>query len=72
MVELNLGASIISSLSAAKEIKQGTLRTVRVQELEIRHPVGVVYKAGRYINTAMQQLLKDLKGMPETEFLGNE
>lgn len=72
MVELNLGASIISNLSAAKEIKQGTLRMVKVHELEIAHPVGVVYKAGRYINTAMQQLLKDLKGMPETEFIGTE
>jgi len=70
MVELNLGASIISNLSAAKEIKQGTLCMVKVQELEINHPVGVVYKAGRYINTAMQQFLKDLQGMSEAEFLG--
>lgn len=72
MVELNLGASIISNLSAAKEIKQGTLCMVKVPELEIAHPVGVVYKSGRYINTAMQQLLKDLKGMSETEFLGDD
>lgn len=72
MVELNLGASIISNLSAAKEIKQGTLCMVKVPDLEINHPVGVVYKAGRYINTAMQQLLADLKGMPETHFLGTE
>lgn len=72
MVELNLGVSIISKLSAAKEIRQGTLCTVKVPELEISHPVGVVYKSGRYINTAMQQFLKDLKGMPETHFLGTE
>lgn len=72
MVELNLGASIISKLSAAKEIKQGTLRMVHVRELEIDHPVGVVYKTGRYMSTAMQQLLKDLTGRSETEFLGTE
>ncbi|WP_166240524.1 LysR family transcriptional regulator [Paenibacillus turpanensis] len=72
MVELNLGAGIISNLSILKELKQGTLKLIHVNELEITHPVGVIYKSSRYLNSAMQQFLRDLKGMPETQFLGTE
>lgn len=72
MVELDLGAAIISKLSITNELKRGTLKMIQVNELEISHPVGVIYKAGRYLNSAMQQFLNDLKGMPETQFLGSE
>ncbi|MDQ0878165.1 DNA-binding transcriptional LysR family regulator [Paenibacillus sp. V4I3] len=72
MVELNLGVAIISKLSVADELRHGTLKMVKVNELDITHPVGVVYKSGRYLNSAMQQFLRDLKGMPETQFLGSE
>lgn len=72
MVELNLGAAIISKLSIADELRRGTLKMIKVSELEISHPVGVIYKSGRYLNSAMQQFLLDLKGMPETQFLGSE
>lgn len=72
MVELNLGAAIISKLSIAKELNLGTLKTITIDELEIFHPVGVVYKAGRYLNSAMHQFLNDLKGMPKTQFTGTE
>ena len=72
MVELNLGVAIISKLSVADELRHGTLKMVRVNELDITHPVGVVYKSGRYLNSAMQQFLRDLKGMPETQFIGSE
>lgn len=72
MAELNLGAAVISRLSISNEVKRGTLKMIRVHELEISHPVGVVYKSGRYLSSAMQQFLNDLKGMPETQFLGSE
>jgi DNA-binding transcriptional LysR family regulator len=72
MVELNLGAAIISRMTTAKELREGTLRRIHVDELAITHPVGVVYKSGRYINSAMRQFLSDLKGMPETQFVGSE
>jgi DNA-binding transcriptional LysR family regulator len=72
MVELNLGAAIISKLSIANELRLGTLKMIQVNELEISHPVGVVYKSGRYLSSAMQQFLRDLKGMPEAQFLGTE
>jgi len=72
MVELNLGAAVISKMSIANEVRAGTLKMIKVNELEIPRPVGVVYKAGRYLNTALQQFLNDLKGMPETQFLGSE
>jgi DNA-binding transcriptional LysR family regulator len=72
MVELNLGVSIISRLSANRELRNGLLKMLKIDELDITHPVGVVYKSGRYINSAMQQFLQDLKGMPETQFLGSE
>jgi DNA-binding transcriptional LysR family regulator len=72
MVELNLGAAIISKLSISNELRLGTLKMIAVNELEISHPIGVMYKSGRYLNTAMQQFLLDLKGMPETQFLGSE
>lgn len=72
MVELNLGAAIISKMSAANEVRLGTLKMIHVSELEISHPVGVIYKSGRYLNSAMQQFLSDLKGMPETHFIGSE
>jgi DNA-binding transcriptional LysR family regulator len=72
MVELNLGAAIISKLSISKELKAGTLKMIQVNELEISHPVGVVYKSGRYLNSALQQFLWDLKGMEEHQFIGSE
>ncbi|MNW60055.1 HTH-type transcriptional activator CmpR [compost metagenome] len=72
MVELNLGAAIISRQSILRELRQGTLKIVRIPELEVTHPVGVIYKSSRYINSAMQQFLGDLKGMPETNFISSE
>lgn len=72
MVELNLGAGIISKLSIVNELKLGTLKMIKVNELEISHPVGVIYKAGRYLSNAMRQFLSDLKGMPEAHFYGGE
>ncbi|MEY4480298.1 MAG: hypothetical protein RLZZ267_976 [Bacillota bacterium] len=72
MVELNLGASIISKMSTQTELQLGTLKMIPVNELEISHPVGVIYKANKYLNSALQQFLSDLKGMPETQFLGSE
>ncbi|MUT64348.1 LysR family transcriptional regulator [Paenibacillus sp. NEAU-GSW1] len=72
MVEINLGAAVVSKLSIFDELKRGSLRMIKVKELEISHPVGVVYKSGRYLNTAMQQFLSDLKGMPEHQFISSE
>jgi DNA-binding transcriptional LysR family regulator len=72
MVELNLGAAIISKMSIMKELREGTLKMIKVSELETSHPVGVIYKSGRYLNSALQQFLNDLKGMPEAQFLGSE
>lgn len=72
MVELNLGAAIISNMSIAQELRMGTLRMIPVNELESSHPVGVVYKSGRYLSSAMQQFLSDLRGMPENQFIGSE
>lgn len=72
MVELNLGAAIISKMSIANELRQGTLKMVKVHELEISHPVGVIYKSGRYLSSALHQFLLDLKGMQEIQFIGSE
>jgi len=72
MVELNMGGSIISRLSALKDAKAGSLAIIRIDELDVSHPVGVMYKSGRYLNSALQQVLSDLKGMPETHFVGSE
>ncbi|AJY75808.1 LysR family transcriptional regulator [Paenibacillus beijingensis] len=72
MVELNLGAAVVSKLSIFNELRLGTLHMIKITELETSHPVGIVYKSGRYLNSAMQQFLSDLKGMPETQFIGSE
>ncbi len=72
MVELNLGAAIISKISVGRELRLGTLKIIPLFELEVTHPVGVIYKSGRYLNSAMQQFLSDLKGMPETQFISSE
>ncbi|MFK7693725.1 LysR family transcriptional regulator [Paenibacillus sp. HJGM_3] len=72
MVELNLGAAIISKLSIASELRLGTLKMIPVDELDLSHPVGVIYKSGRYLSSALQQFLSDLKGMPEINFIGSE
>ncbi|TLS53438.1 LysR family transcriptional regulator [Paenibacillus antri] len=72
MVELNMGATVISKMSIASELRLGTLKMIQVNELEIAHPVGVITKTGRYLNSAMRQFLSDLKGMPETHFIGSE
>jgi DNA-binding transcriptional LysR family regulator len=72
MAELNMGAAIVSKMSIADELRLGTLKMIQVEELEKTHPVGVIVKSGRYVNSAMKQFLSDLKGMPETQFLGTE
>ena len=72
MVELDLGAAIISKLSVTAEVRLGTLKIVPIIELEVTHPVGVITKSGKYVNSAMRQFLSDLKGMPETQFIGSE
>jgi DNA-binding transcriptional LysR family regulator len=72
MVEIDLGAAIVSKLSIPTELKLGTLKLIKVPELEATHPVGVVYKSSRYLNTAMRQFLSDLKGMPEHQFISSE
>lgn len=72
MVEINLGVAVISKLSITGELRRGTLKMIKIVELEATHPVGVVYKSGRYLNTAMQQFLSDLKGMPEHSFISSE
>ncbi|NBD26165.1 LysR family transcriptional regulator [Paenibacillus glycinis] len=72
MVEINLGAAVVSKLSIANEVRLGTLKRIKVGELDMSHPVGLVYKSGRYINSAMQQFLSDLKGMPEDQFISSE
>lgn len=72
MAELNLGAAIVSKMSMANELRLGTLKMIQVDELGTSHPVGIMVKSGRYLNSAMKQFLSDLKGMPETQFLGTE
>lgn len=72
MVELNIGAAIISKMSVSNELRQGTMKIIKVHELETTHPVGIIYKSGRYLNSALKQFLSDLKGMPETQFYGTE
>jgi DNA-binding transcriptional LysR family regulator len=72
LVELNLGAAVVSRLSVSEEIRRGTLIMIPVEELAVSHPVGVIRKAGRYLNSAMRQFLNDLKGMPENQFIGSE
>jgi DNA-binding transcriptional LysR family regulator len=72
MVELNLGAAVVSKLSISNELKLGTLRMIKVNELELAHPVGVVYRSGRYLNSAIKQFISDLKGMPENQFISTE
>ncbi|MEF2967907.1 LysR family transcriptional regulator [Paenibacillus sp. M1] len=72
MVEINLGAAIISRQSILRELRQGSLKVVAIPELEVTHPVGVIYKSSRYVNSAMQQFLDDLRGMPENRFISSE
>ncbi len=72
MVELNLGAAVISKLSISREVRQGSLIMLPITEFETSHPVGVIYRSGKYLNSAMRQFLADLKGMPETQFIGSE
>ncbi|WP_054958171.1 LysR family transcriptional regulator [Paenibacillus dakarensis] len=72
MVEINLGAAIISKQSVSSELRNGSLKIVPLTELEVSHPVGVIYKSGRYVSSAMRQFISDLKGMPETQFISSE
>ena len=71
MVELNMGVAVISKMSALIE-KTGSLKLIKVEEFDSTHPVGVVTKTGKYLNSAMKQFLNDLMGMPENQFLGTE
>lgn len=72
MVEIDLGAAIISRQSISSELRHGTLVMIPMPEFEVSHPVGLIYKSGRYLNSAMRQFLNDLKGMPEDHFTSPE
>lgn len=72
MVEINLGGAIISKQSVTHETRTGTLQIIPIRELEVSHPVGVIYKSSRYLNSAMRQFISDLKGMPEAHFISSE
>ncbi len=72
MVEIDLGAAIISRQSISSELRHGTLVMIPMPEFEVSHPVGLIYKSGRYLNSAMRQFLDDLKGMPADHFLSPE
>ncbi|MEW4371558.1 LysR family transcriptional regulator [Paenibacillus kandeliae] len=72
MVEIDLGAAIISRQSISSELRHGTLVMIPMPEFEVSHPVGLIYKSGRYLNSAMRQFLDDLKGMPEDRFISSE
>ncbi|MBC8081214.1 MAG: LysR family transcriptional regulator [Gorillibacterium sp.] len=72
VVELNLGAAIIAKNSVSSELRSGSLKLVTLDEVETDQPVVVMYKSGRYLSSAMQQFMNDLKGMPQTQFLGSE
>ncbi|WP_411343630.1 LysR family transcriptional regulator [Paenibacillus sp. WLX1005] len=72
MVEIDLGAAIISRQSISSELRHGTLVMIPMPEFEVSHPVGLIYKSGRYLNSAMRQFLDDLKGMPEDRFISPE
>lgn len=72
MVEINLGAAIVSKLSIETELRLKKLKIIKIDELDATHPVGLVYRSGRYLNSALQQFLSDLKGMPESQFMSTE
>ncbi len=72
MVELNIGVAIISKLSIIEELNRSSLKLIRVNELERSHPIGVMTKTGRYLNSAMKQFISDLQGIPETHTMGTE
>ena len=67
MVELNLGAAIVSKRSIHAELGRKSLQIIPVPELNVIHPVGVMIRNGRYINVAMRQFLNDLKNMTAVE-----
>ena len=71
MVELNLGAAVVSKLSIASEVRRGTLKLIKVASWRRAS------RRRRTINRAIHQLrdeqfLSDLKGMPEDQFIGSE
>jgi DNA-binding transcriptional LysR family regulator len=72
MVELDLGAAIISKMTIDNELLHGTLKMIKVDELIAPQPVAVMVKSGRYLNSALEQFLDDLKGMSESQFYGSE
>lgn len=72
MVEIDLGVAIISRQSITSELRHGTLVMIPMPEFEVSHPVGLIYKSGRYLNSAMRQFLDDLKGMPADQFISTE
>jgi DNA-binding transcriptional LysR family regulator len=68
MVEINLGIAVVSHMSVLKELSQGSLVSVPVEGVGGIHPVSLIYRRGRYLSSAMQKFLKDLKSMTEEDF----
>jgi DNA-binding transcriptional LysR family regulator len=61
LTQLGLGVSLLSRLLVAKELKEKSLRTFKVEGLELRSYSCLVYRRDKYVHGAMQGFFKILQ-----------
>lgn len=71
LVQLNEGVAFVPRMCIEQEIKQGTLREIRVKELNVERKIRLVYPARRGLSHAAQAFLQVVKrGSVGTESSG--
>jgi DNA-binding transcriptional LysR family regulator len=58
MVQRNEGVAFLPHMCAADEIRQGVVREIKVQEMNVNRPIRLVYPAKRALSHAAQAFLE--------------
>ncbi|MND00358.1 putative DNA-binding transcriptional regulator [compost metagenome] len=62
MVQRNEGVAFLPRMCVEQELEQGTLREIRVEELDVKRQVRLVYPAKRALSHAARAFVELVKG----------
>jgi len=60
-VEINLGVSIVPRATVKGEAEKGSLAVVEVEDVPLMRPMGLLYKRGKVLSTAMKEFIRLLR-----------
>ncbi|GAC1428651.1 MAG: selenium metabolism-associated LysR family transcriptional regulator [Ktedonobacteraceae bacterium] len=63
-VESNLGIAIVSSAAVEREVQAGVLRAMPIEDLELRRPLVMFYRHGKYFGPMARDFMNYARGYP--------